>query len=164
MTTIEPLLPEHFEQVAAWLSRSEINRWLTGEWRNREATPSIIAIAVRNRRNRLFLVRQENVACGLVGLADIDAADRMAMVWYFLGEDQFAGQGVTTSALQQLARLAFAELGLASLYGWIMEDNGGSRRVLEKGGFRECGRIRNSADSNGQRVSRIYFDRVTDDV
>ena len=67
MTSIEPLLPEHFEQVAGWLSRPETNKWLSGEWRDHEATPSILAIAVRNRRNKLYLVRHESSPCGLVG-------------------------------------------------------------------------------------------------
>lgn len=160
MTSIEPLLPEHFEQVAGWLSRPETNKWLSGEWRDHEATPSILAIAVRNRRNKLYLVRHESSACGLVGLADIDPADRIAMVWYLLGDDRLKGRGIVSEAVRQLARLAFSELSLASLYAWIMEDNIASRRVLEKSGFRECGRFRNAASSNGKQVDRIYFDLI----
>src|SRR5262249_39111576 len=78
MTTIEPLEAGDFEQVARWLSRPEINKWLSGEWRDHEATPSILAITVRNRRNKLYLVRYDSAACGLVGLAEIDPADRLA--------------------------------------------------------------------------------------
>ncbi len=82
------------------------------------AQPRSDPIHRRNRRaqprNRLFLVRQDQVACGLVGLADIDLVDKIAMVWYCLGEDRFARQGVTTAALQQLAHVAFTEFGLAS--------------------------------------------------
>jgi RimJ/RimL family protein N-acetyltransferase len=160
MTSIEPLLPEHFEQVAGWLSRRETNRWLSGEWRDHEATPSILAIAVRNHRNRLYLVRHESGPCGLVGLADIDPADRIAMVWYLLGDERLKGQGIVSEAVRQLTRLAFSELSLASLYAWIMEDNTSSRRVLEKSGFRECGRFRNAGCSNGKQVDRIYFDLI----
>jgi RimJ/RimL family protein N-acetyltransferase len=164
MTTIEPLSPDNFELVAGWLARPEINKWLTGEWRERPATPAIIAIATRNRRNRMFLVREDGVPCGLVGLADIDLADKIAMVWYLLGEDQFKGRGITSEALRHLARLGFAELSLESIYAWIMENNAGSRRVLEKAGFKECGRIRNSANFEKQQLSRIYFDLTRDEV
>jgi RimJ/RimL family protein N-acetyltransferase len=160
MTTIEELTPHHFKQVAGWLSQKEINRWLTSEWRNREGNPSILAIAARNRKNRLFLVRSDGEPCGLVGLADIDLADHTAMVWYLLGEARYARRGVTSDAVRQMADVAFREMGLASVYAWIMEDNLASRRVLEKSGFRECGRIRNAASSSGKQVDRVYFDLI----
>jgi RimJ/RimL family protein N-acetyltransferase len=160
IVTIEELAPADFGLVAQWLARSEINQWLTGEWRSGQATSTILAISVRNRRNKLYLVRHESDPCGLVGLADIDPADRIAMVWYLLGDDRLKGRGIVSEAVRQLARLAFSELSLASLYAWIMEDNVASRRVLEKSGFRECGCFRNAACSSGKQVNRIYFDLI----
>jgi len=160
MTTIEPLRPDDFEQVARWLSRPEINKWLSGEWRDCEATASILAITVRNRRNKLYLVRQDSDACGLVALADIDLADKLAMIWYLLGDEQLKGRGIISEAVRQLSRRAFSELSLASLHAWIMEDNLASRRVLEKSGFRECGRFRKAACSHGRQVDRLYFDLI----
>jgi RimJ/RimL family protein N-acetyltransferase len=160
MTTIEDLQPQHFERVAGWLSEKPINRWLTGEWRNRETTPTLLAITVRNRKNRLFLVRFNGEACGLVGLADIDLADRLGMVWYLLGEDRFAGKGVISGAVRQLVGVAFREMGLACVYAWIMEDNVPSRRVLERCGFREAGSLRDAVNSDGRQVARIYFDLI----
>jgi RimJ/RimL family protein N-acetyltransferase len=160
MTTIEPLSPADFHQVAGWLRRPEINRWLSGEWREHEATPSIVAITVRNRRNRLYLVRHGSVPCGLVAVSEIEPSDRLAMVWYLLGEERFKGQGIISEAVRQLATLAFSELSLTSLYAWIMEDNLESRRVLERSGFLECGRFRNAARSKDRQVDRVYFDLI----
>ena len=160
MITIELLQPDHFEEVAGWLRQPEINKWLSSEWRNHEATASILAITVRNRRNKLYLVRHESVACGLVAFGEIDPADRLAMIWYLLGDQQLKGRGIISEAVRQLARLAFSELSLASLHAWIMEDNVASRRVLEKSGFHECGRFRKAACSDGRQVDRIYFDLV----
>jgi RimJ/RimL family protein N-acetyltransferase len=145
-------------QIAAWLSRPEINQWLTGEWRNRAANPSILAIACRNRRNRLFLVRHDGGACGLVGLAEIDRADRIAMVWYLLGDERVKRRGIISEAVRQVAKLAFSEMELMCIYAWIMEENCASRRVLEKSGFREVGRVRRAANFNGRQMDRVYFD------
>ena len=158
MVTIGELEPANFGLVAQWLSRPEINQWLSGEWRDCGATPSLVAMAVRNRRNRLYLVRYDTLPCGLVALGEIDSVDKMAMVWYLLGNDQLAGRGVTSQAVRILSDTAFKELQLAVLYAWIMENNVPSRRVLERSGFQECGRIRNAANSLGQQVDRIYFD------
>jgi len=160
---IEELAPEHFGTVARWVSNPEINRWLSAEWRNKETTSTLLAIAARNRRNRLFLVRYEDRPCGFVGLADIDAMDKTGMVWYFLGEQMLAGRGIISEAVRQLVRLAFLDLGLKSLYAWIMEDNPASGKVLLNAGFKEAGRISSSACSAGRQVDRIYFDIVCKD-
>jgi len=163
MTSLEPLEPEHFERVGQWLSRPDVNHWLTGEWRDRRIDATFMAIAARNRRNRLFLVRYEGEPCGVVALADFDPADRTAMIWYALGESQHAGRGITSAAVEQLVQLAFRELQLQSVYAWIMEDNGPSRRVLEKAGFSFAGCLRHATRSGGRQVDRLYFDIVPTD-
>jgi RimJ/RimL family protein N-acetyltransferase len=164
MTTLESLDVQHFDQVAHWLSRPGINRWLTQEWRHNETSASIVAIAVRNRRNRLFLVRHDDEPCGLVGLADIEIVDRTAMVWYFLGDDKLSGQGIISEAVRELARVAFGQLALASLYAWAMEDNVASQRVLQHVGFRKVGRIRQSACLADRQVDRLYFDLIPGEI
>jgi RimJ/RimL family protein N-acetyltransferase len=160
VTTIEELQPADLGLVAAWLSRNEIKRWLTAEWRNRVVSTTLLAIALRNPKNRLFLVRCNGQACGLVALADIDLADATAMVWYLLGEPGFARNGIASEAVKQLVRKSFQELKLQSLYAWIMEDNVASAKLLHKVGFREVGRIRQAASSNGRQVDRVYFDHI----
>jgi len=162
--TIEDLTPEHFELVARWLSKPDINRWLAAEWRNRMVSSILIAIAARNRRNRLFLVRYNAQPCGLVALANTNAADKTAMVWYVLGEQELSGRGITSEAVTQLTRFCFGEMGLASVYAWIMEENMASRSVLAKAGLREAGRIRCAASSGGRQVDRIYFDLIASEV
>lgn len=160
---ITPLTPEHFGAVAQWLSNSEINQWLTAEWRGRLIDPTLVAVAVRNKRNRFFLVRSCGAPCGLVALADWDAVENIAMIWYVLGNHALAGRGVITQAVGDLVRTAFDDFGIEALHAWIMEDNDRSRRVLEKNGFRETGRLRRAAVHNGRRVDRIYFDLLRQD-
>jgi len=164
MVTIQALTPEHFGLVARWLSKREINRWLTPEWRNRAVNTALIAVAVRNRRNRLFLVRCVSEPCGLVALANIEEADKTGMVWYVLGEQKLSARGIISEAVTQLTRLCFCQMGLASIYAWIMEDNIASLRVLQKAGLREAGRIRCAASSAGRQVDRIYFDLIASEV
>ena len=160
MVTIETLKPDHFDLVARWLSNRDLNRWLSAEWRKSELKPATIAITVRNQRNRLFLVRKDSEACGIVGFAEIDLADRTAMLWYVLGETRLSGQGIISEAIRQLARTGFAEMGLASIYAWIMEENIASRKVLQKASFREAGRLRRTASLDGRQIDRLYFDLI----
>jgi RimJ/RimL family protein N-acetyltransferase len=163
MITIEPLGADDFGIVARWLATPSINRWLTADWREKPANPTIVAIAVRNRRNRFFLVRFSGEPCGVVALSDVDATDKTGMVWYLLGESRLSGQGITSHAVADLIRISFRELGLRALYAWAMEENAASRRVLAKAGFREAGRLRQSASLEGRQTDRIYFDLIADD-
>ena len=158
---IEPLSSTDFEAVAGWLATPAINRWLTPEWRERPANAVVLAIAVRNRRNRFFLVRYNGEPCGLVALSDIDRVDRTAMVWYALGQPQLSGKGITSEALRQLIRVGFDELELRSLHAWAMAQNQASIRILRKTGFREAGRLRQSACLDGEQTDRIYFDLIS---
>ena len=158
MITIEDLIPGRFELVAGWLSRPDTNRWLSSEWRDRETTPSMIAIMLRNRKNHLFLVNFDGVPCGLVGLSDIDRPDKTAMVWYILGDLNLSGRGITSEAVRQMAKVAFKDMGLCSLYAWVMEDNIASAKVLDKAGFQRAGRLRLTSNSSGRQVDRIYYD------
>jgi len=162
MISLEELNPRRFELVARWLSNPEINRWLTAEWRGRAVTAPVIAMAVRNPRNRMFVILYDEQPCGLVALADIDRSDKTAMVWYFLGEATLGRKGITSEAVRQLARFAFRELMLASLYAWVMEDNRGSHQVLQKAGFALAGRIRNATHSGERQVDRVYYDLIAE--
>ncbi len=160
MVSLTPLAPEDFQLAAGWLSDKAINRWLSSDWRDREITPVLIAVAVRNRRNRFFLVRWDSRPCGLVSFSDYDEVDRTAMIWYLLGEQSYRGKGVIADAIGKAVEWAFAQLGCVSIYAWIMADNWRSRRVLEKNGFREAGTLRLSVRSGDQQVDRVYFDLV----
>jgi RimJ/RimL family protein N-acetyltransferase len=163
LIALEPLASEHFGTAAKWLSASDINQWLTSEWRGRMVEPALIGIAVRNKRNRFFLVRCEGEPSGLVALADWDPIDKVAMIWYVRGEPSFGGRGVITDAVVQLVRLAFSEFDIEALYAWIMEDNHRSRRVLERAGFREAGRLRSATRHEERQIDRIYFDLTRQD-
>jgi len=163
MTRLAPLAAEQYEMVARWLSKPALNRWLSGDWRDKETSATTIAIAVRNRKNRFFLISHETRPCGLVAFSDIDLSDKTAMVWYLLGEEQFGGKGIVSAAVNQLVQLGFAELSLASMYAWAIESNAASIRVLEKAGFRAAGRLRQSANLAGQQVDRLYFDIIRSD-
>ena len=162
--TIETLATADFPIVAQWLSEPEINQWLSSDWRGQTVDPTLIAVAVRNRKNRFYLVRCDGEACGLVALGDLDLTDRIAMIWYVLGNKDVEHRGITTSAVRELVRAAFNEMELESLHAWVMADNTASGRVLEKAGFKEVGRLRSAASHNGKRLDRIYFDKTRFDA
>jgi RimJ/RimL family protein N-acetyltransferase len=156
--TIAPLERKNFALVASWLSDPATNRLLTAEWRNRAVDATVIAIAVRNRKNLLYQIACQDSICGLVAFSELEARDRSAMIWYALGDRSLAGRGVTTAAVSEMCRIGFAELGLASIWAMVLAPNGASVRLLEKVGFRPAGRLRQVERVEEEQLDRLYFD------
>jgi len=155
---------EDFGRVAGWLSKPEINAWLTSEWRSHSVTPTLVAAVAMNRRNRLYLVTCAGEPCGVAALGQLDEVDRSAAVWCALGDLEFRGSGIMTQALGLLAREAFVNLGLRSLNASIVATNTASIRMVEKTGFRRVGSIRFGVVSEGEWVDRVVFDLIPEDI
>jgi ribosomal-protein-alanine N-acetyltransferase len=72
---------------------------------------------------------------GSIGLVNTEQGNRCCEVGYVIGRDHW-GKGFTTEALQRLVRFLFEECGFNRVQAMCCEENAGSSRVLEKGGFR----------------------------
>ncbi|MDE2291813.1 MAG: GNAT family N-acetyltransferase [Elusimicrobia bacterium] len=79
--------------------------------------------------------------------------DGQPQVSYWLGR-AYWGKGVATAALSAL----IAELGERPLYARAAKDNHGSRRVLEKCGFRVVGTEREFAAARGEETEGFLFE------
>jgi RimJ/RimL family protein N-acetyltransferase len=162
--TVRELAPDAFATVAQWLSDPELNRFLTAQWRGRKVDATTIAVAVRNKSNRLHLVEHAGVPCGLVAFSQFEQADNSAMVWYVLGDRSLDGRGVTTRAVHELCRRGFAEMGLACIWAMVLAPNAASMRVLEKVGFKPAGVMRRVECVEGAQVDRHHFDLLPEEL
>lgn len=72
---------------------------------------------------------------GAIRFEKIDEIRREAEIGYFLNKDYW-GQGVMTEVLQNLVFLSFIHFELNSLKIIVHLENGASRRVAEKSGFK----------------------------
>jgi RimJ/RimL family protein N-acetyltransferase len=73
-------------------------------------------------------------------------------VTYWLGKE-FWSRGIATEALRQLLTI----VKVRPLYGRAVSDNAGSRRVLEKCGFVQCGCEVEFAAARDEQVEEIVF-------
>ncbi len=78
------------------------------------------------------LVAEDGSVLGRFNLVDIE--DHTAELGYRVAQ-QVAGHGVATATVQELCRLAAAELGLRTLRAATAHQNVASQRVLTKAGF-----------------------------
>lgn len=94
---------------------------------------------------------------GLVLGRDIERYS--AEVGYWLGESLW-GQGIVTAALETFSTWAFSHFGLLRLFALPFADNVGSRRVLEKAGFRCEGVLHQSAVKEGRVLHQAMYARL----
>lgn len=73
-------------------------------------------------------------------------------VGYWLGRD-FWGRGIATRALQLFLPL----IQIRPLYGYVVADNLGSQRVLQKCGFKPAGSITEFSAERGMDVEFLIF-------
>ncbi len=98
-------------------------------------------LASLDARSHVFaLCRPEDgEVMGVAGLVESgEEHSRTAELSYWLGR-AYWGQGLGTEAAQALVRHGFETLGLEALHANCFSRNAGSRRVLEKAGFRHVG-------------------------
>lgn len=98
--------------------------------------PAIRAIfALRCNSPGIFVIRDENgTPLGDIGLQISSKNPHEADVGYaLLPEAQ--GKGFASEALSAICDYGFQQLGLWAINAWVLGDNQGSARLLEKHGF-----------------------------
>jgi len=84
-----------------------------------------------------FMIRDAHQRpVGDIGLRISSASDEEADVGYSVSPAA-QGQGVASQALQALCEVAFNQREIQALNAWVLAENQGSVRVLEKRGFRK---------------------------
>lgn len=79
-----------------------------------------------------------------------------AELGYYLAQ-AYWGRGIMTSAIRQLCRILFDTTDILRIYAEPFAYNTGSRRALEKAGFRYEGTMKNNAVKNGKVVDMALY-------
>ena len=115
-------------------------------------------------KRMLWTIEKDGAPIGSMSLREITwlwnsmRVDR-ADLGFWVGRPLW-GQGVITEAASATVRWAFDTLGLHKLTANCFEENAGSRRVLEKLGFRQLCRIEEDAWRDGRWLARLLFERT----
>ena len=76
---------------------------------------------------------------------------------YYLAEEYW-GQGIMSGAIRQLCDRIFQTTDILRIYAEPFSYNAGSRRALEKAGFRYEGLMKNNAVKDGKMVDIPFFE------
>jgi RimJ/RimL family protein N-acetyltransferase len=83
----------------------------------------------------LYGIFDENLHIGNIVVNGLNSVHKRAELTYVVGESSYWGRGVAYFAVSSLVEIARSKYALNKLYAGLVENNAGSKRVLEKNGF-----------------------------
>ena len=155
-------LPEDAPALARWSEDAEYQRLLDIR-AVRPISPDVAAERDKARRADPALVEfrlrtlSDDRLIGFVALYAIDWNHQTARLAIGIGEPSYRGKGYGADALQLILRYAFDELNLHRVGAEVASYNGRALHVLERGGFRREGVLREAVQRDGQRWDLVLL-------
>jgi len=150
---LEPPRPEHSAVYLGWLADMEVTRYL------RERHPPTLrqdqeslekAAEDPHRVVWAIVLKDGGKLIGGTLLEKIDWRNRDAESGIMIGDKSEWRRGYASEVMRLRTEYAFMELGLRKVWTGVYLPNHGSRRALEKAGYRQCGLMRRHVFTNGQ--------------
>jgi ribosomal-protein-alanine N-acetyltransferase len=106
-------------------------------------------ILPENYPPRFFAITVEKELVGSIGIVKMSDIYRKNLeIGYFISEP-FWGKGIATKAIKAATSYAFKDFDIVRVFAEPFTDNAGSRRVLEKAGFRLEATLKRNVIKNG---------------
>ncbi len=146
--------------LAKHLDDKKISRWtlhIPFPYKERDAKRFIRRsfFKIRNMEEYTFGIFREEL-CGVITLMNIDHENSSAEVGYWLA-GKFWGEGIMTDALRLVAGFAFEKERFHRLFARLFAENTASARVLEKAGFSQEGRMRETRYRYGRLHDELLY-------
>ncbi len=150
---LEPPRLEHAPVYQRWFADMEVTRYLV--YRHpptlRQEEDFLEKAAEDPHRVLWAIVLKESgKLIGVTGLEKIDWRNRDAESGIMIGDKSEWRRGYASEVMRLRTEYAFLELGLRKVWTGVEMPNEGSRRALEKAGYRQCGLMRRHFFANGQ--------------
>lgn len=150
-----------------WLNDPEVNQYL--ETRFCVQTLDKIYEFVESQRNNnhsvLFAIisQDNNKHIGNIKIGPINTYHNRADISYFIGEKSLWGGGIATEAIGLICEYGFKVLNLHRIEAGAYELAIGSRKALEKNGFKEEGYFRKHVLYGEKYIGCFHYGLIKDD-
>ena len=147
-------LPHVIEHTSWRLTSSDDLRHLIDTY-NSNIQDSPIQFAIVEKATQVFV--------GSIGFHTISEANRTAEIAYNL-HPNYWGQNIATSCCRSLARWGLVEGGYVRIQATVLDTNLASRRVIEKCGFEQEGKLRHFRMVRGMPRDFWIYSITNDDI
>ena len=153
MLLLQPILPEHLEQLRRWRNQPELRQYFR---EYRDITPAMQHSWYDSLQNdntqRNFAIYNEDLLIGHCSLNHIHWVYRTAEFSIYIGSPQQRGKGYGVIALTKLLDYGFYSLNLNRIWGEVYSHNPAFDLYL-KMGFKKEGVLHQTVFKNGE-----YYD------
>ncbi len=165
---LAPPTPEMLETFCRWFADTEVTRYLANIFPyTLDAEKEWFANVAKSERGVFWAVfatdEPGDRLIGTTGIHDIHAINRSAHSGNLIGEKGEWNKGYGTEVVRIRTRFAFDELNLNKISTNVYLPNVGSKRVLEKAGYREIGVARQDVWRGGKWLDKWYAEILRDD-
>ncbi|GGZ24479.1 N-acetyltransferase [Streptomyces inusitatus] len=157
---LRALEPSDAEALWRWNHDPEVMRWMDdGHPQSLARTLASLQERPRNSYGDVLLgveASEDGRLIGLVRLRDAEPETGCAELDVYLGEKEYWGRGFATDALRRVCRYGFEDMRLHKISLTVVVENHAARRVYDKVGFVEEGRLRSVFRRDGR-----WYDQYT---
>lgn len=137
-----------------------IAKWLTDEFPHpysEEDGKKYIEFVTNNTDAKVFAIEIDGEAVGSIGIfpqAGIHC--KSAEIGYWLSENYW-GKGIMTRAIKEIVDYGFSRFDIVRIFARPFATNKGSKRVLEKAGFKLEAQLEKSLYKNGTYLDECIY-------
>ncbi len=147
-----------------WVNDKNNNKYLHYDLPLREEKTLLWYKSIKDRKDRAdYTITCNGKPVGLIGLLNIDNNNRKAEYYILIGEAEYKGKGVATTASDLLLREGFITYNLNKIYLFTEVDNKPAQKLFEKIGFKKEGLLKEDLIYNGKKVDRFIYGLLKDD-
>ncbi|MFF8958897.1 GNAT family N-acetyltransferase [Streptomyces sp. NPDC014894] len=151
---LRALEPSDAEALWRWNHDPEVMRWMDdGHPQSLARTRASLEERPRNAYGDVLLgieATEDARLIGLIRLRDAEPETGCADLDVYLGEKEYWGRGFATDAMRRACRYGFEDMRLHKISLTVVTENHAARRVYEKVGFVEEGRLRSVFRRDGR--------------
>jgi RimJ/RimL family protein N-acetyltransferase len=164
LVSLRPPPADFTQSLCRWYADPEVTRYL-----NLRFPPTLESMEAWLRQlaassdDVVWAIVRDDGPIGIILLKDIDWRRRGGHIGLGIGETSEWGHGYGTRAVALCTRFAFEELGLEKLKAGVFAENLGSRRMMEKVGYRQYGLARKDDFRHGRWHDTWLCDLLRDE-
>ena len=151
--TVRKLNYKDIPIVYNWIQNKRISKFLSTEFRLQKINLNMLKIITKKKDNQWYIFNYKKNKIGCVIIDSIDKNDKIANLWYFLGEEIYLGNNLTFKAINKIFKKYKFKTNVMT--AWTSSSNKSSIKLLRKLDFKKLGSIPNTFN-----IKKNYFNRV----
>ena len=153
------------ESLVEHANNFNIAKWLTNQFPfpyTKEDGLDYLNLVSQDDTTKVFAIEINGKAVGSIGVfPQADIHEKSAEIGYWLSE-KYWRNGIVSRAIEEVVQYAFKTFDISRVFARPFSTNIGSRKVLEKAGFKLEAQLKQALYKNGEYFDELVYVRFRD--